>query len=108
MPQDGIALCQNSPIQLNDGDVGRRVHLHDASLLVVRVFFKAVARVIVGDAGIFPHETNNLPATSGVEVEVVDGRDAADGFVADAFGAATLGARHFECVEACMSENSKR
>ncbi len=108
MPQNGIALCQNSPIQLNDGNVGRRVHRRDASLLVVRVFFKAVARVIVGDAGIFPHQTNDLPATSGLEVEVVDNWDATYSFVANTFGAAALGGRHIEKVEIGMFENSKR
>lgn len=102
MPEDGIALRQDSPIQLNDGDFGRRVHLHNASLLVIRVFFKAVARVIVGDAGIFPHEANNLAPASGLKIEVMDSWDAADGFVTGGFGAAALGGRHFERVEMCM------
>lgn len=102
MPQDGIALRQNSPIQLNDGDVGCRVHLRDASLFVVRVFFKGVARVIIGDAGIFPHETNDLAPASGLKIEVVDSWDAPNSSVADAFGAAALGVRHFDWGQVCM------
>ena len=98
MPQYGIALGQDSPIQLNNGDVGRRVHLCDASILVVRVFVEAVTCVIIGDAGIFPHETNNLAAASGQEIEVMNVGTAANGFVADAYGAVVLGCRHFECV----------
>lgn len=108
MPQNRIALRQDSPIQLNDGDICRRVQLRDASLFVVRVFFKAVARVIIRDAGIFPHETNDLPAASGLEVEIMQNWDAADGFIGGAFGAAALGGRHFESVEPCMKEDSRR
>ena len=107
MPENGIALRQDPAVQLNDGDVGRRVHLRDASLLVLWVLFKAIARVVVGDAGIFPHETNNLPAASGLEIEVMDVWDASDGFVAGRLCAMTLGGRHFEGVQFCIEENGE-
>lgn len=94
MPQNGITLRQDPPIEINDGDVGGRVHLRDASLLVVRIFFEAVARVVVGNAGIFPHKANDLASAAGFEVEVVDVGDAADGFVPDGFSAAALRGRH--------------
>ena len=99
MPKDGIALRQDPPVQFNDGDVGRRVHLRDASLLILWVLFEAIARVVVGDAGIFPYETNDLPATSGLEIEVMDVWDASDGFVGGRLCATTLGGRHFEGVQ---------
>ena len=99
MPQDSIALGQNSPVQFNDGDIGGGVHLRNASLFIVRVFFKRVPSVIVGYAGLFPQEANNLAAASRLKVEIMDIWDASDGFVASGLGAAALGSRHPECVK---------
>ena len=97
-PKIRTALRQDPPIQLNHRDIGRRVHLRDASLLVAGVFLKAVACVIIGDAGIFPHEANDLTAATGFEIKVVDIGNAAYGFVAHGFGAAALGGRHLVCI----------
>ena len=97
MPQYCIALRQDPSIQFNHRDIGRRVHLRDASLLVAGVFLKAVACVIIGDAGIFPHEANDLTAATGFEIKVVDIGNAAYGFVAHGFGAAALCGRHLVC-----------
>ena len=94
VPENGVALGQDPPVQLEDGDGGHWVHLGNASRLVLWVFFEAVARVVVGDAGIFPHETDNLTAASGLEVEVMNRWHASDGFVAGRFCATTLGGRH--------------
>ena len=102
MPQDSIALGQDSPIQLNNGNVGGGVHLRNASTLVVRVFFERIPRVIIGYACVFPQEADNLAAASGLKVEIMDIWDASDGFVAGGFGAATLGSRHPECVRICV------
>ena len=99
IPENGIALRQDPPVQFDDGDVGRRVHLRDARLFVLWVLFEAVARIIVGDAGIFPHETNDLPPASGLEIEVMDVWDASDGFVGGRLCATALGDRHFEGVQ---------
>lgn len=104
MPENGIALRQDPPVQLDDGDGGRWVHLGNASRLVLWVFFEAVARVIVGDAGIFPHETDNLTAASGLKVEVMNSWHASDGFIAGGFDAATFGGRHFDCLQLWMQE----
>ena len=104
MAEDGIALRQDPPVQLDDGDGGRRVHPGDAGRLVFGVFFEAVARVVVGDAGVFPQETDDLTAASGLEVEVVDRWHASDGFVAGRFGATTLGGRHFDSLQLWMLE----
>ena len=102
MPQDSIALGQDSPIQFNDGDIGGGVHLHNASLFIVGVFFKRVPGVIVGYVGIFPQEANDLAAASGLKVEIMDIWDAPNGFVASGLGAAALGSRHPECVKVCV------
>ena len=102
MPENGIALRQDPPVQLDDGDGGRRIHLRDAGRLVFGVFF--VARVVVGNAGVFPHETDDLTAASGLEVEVVNRWHASDGLVAGRFDATTLGGRHFDSLQLWMQE----
>ena len=106
MPENGIALRQDPPVQLDDGDRGRGIHLGDAGRFVFRVLFEAVARVVVGDAGVFPHEPDDLTAASGLEVEVMDCRHASDGFVGGRFGATTLGGRHFDCLQLWMEKGN--
>ena len=95
VPEHGIALRQDPAVELDDGDRGGGVHLGDAGRFVLGVFVEAVARVVVGDAGVFPHEPDDLAAAAGLEVEVVDCGDAADGFVGGGFGATALGGGHF-------------
>lgn len=99
MPENGIALRQDPPVQLDDGDSGHWIHLGDASRFVFGVFFEAVARVIVGDAGIFPHETDDLTAASGLEVEVMNIWHASDGFIGGRLCATTLGGGHFDSLQ---------
>ena len=96
MPEHGIALGQNPPVQLDDGDLGRRVHGGDASVLVVRVLLERIAGVIVCDAGIFPHQTDDLSTASGLEIEIMDVGDASNGFVVGRLSPTTLGRRHLE------------
>lgn len=72
MSQDSITLGQNPPIELDDGYSACGVHLRDASLLVLGVFFERVSCIIVGHAGVLPEQTDDLAAATGLEVEVVD------------------------------------
>lgn len=50
--QDGVALRQDLPVQLDDGDAARGVELLDGGVFGLGVFFEGVAHVFVGDAGV--------------------------------------------------------
>ena len=96
MSQNRVALCQDLAIELDDGDIGCRVHLCNTSFLVLGVFLKAVPGVVVGYSGIFPKQANDLAAAAGLEVEVVDVRNSSDGFIASRFGETSCRRRHFD------------
>lgn len=97
--QDGVALRQNLSIELDDREGRRRVLLSDDSLLVLGVFVKAITDVGVGDAGVFPHETDDLATATGGKVQVMDCGLAANGLVCGTGSAVGLGGRHdgFQC-----------
>ena len=40
---------------------------------ILRVLFEAIADIFVGDACVFPEETDDLAAAAGLEIEVVEG-----------------------------------
>lgn len=102
MPDDGVRLRQDAAVELHDGYGVEGVHLLELGLFEARVLVKAVAHVGVGDTGVLPEKADDLTAALAGEVEVVDGRDAADGFVGGARGAVLLGGDHFEDDVLCL------
>ncbi len=96
MPQDGIALGQGLPVQLDDWDSGIGVHFLNLALLVLGIFLKGVPDVFICDTSVFPHETYDLSAAAGGKVEIMHGGHSPNGFVGFARTAEFLGARHDE------------
>lgn len=103
MPQHRIALRQDLAVDFNNGHVGGRVFLRDDGLFVFWVFLESVADVCVGNAGVLPHQADDLATAAGCKVQVVDGGDAADGFVGGTGGAILLCGRHGGLIWICRA-----
>ena len=94
MPQNRITLRQHPAPEFHNGDIPQRIQIRDLTLLEVRVLLERVADVVVGDAGVFAQQPDDLAAALAGEVEVVDCGHAADGGVGGAGGAAAGGGGH--------------
>lgn len=91
MSQDSIALRQNLAVEFDHRDIARGVQFGNLGLLDFWEFLEAVAHIFVGDTGVFPQQTDHLPAAARFEVEVMEGGHAADGVVGGGRGAELLG-----------------
>ena len=94
VPEDGVTLGQNPPIEFNHGNTAYRVHFCNAAFLVLGVFFEAIADVVVGYAGIFPEKTDDLSSAARLVVKVVHCRHTTDDMIRIGLGEASLRGRH--------------
>jgi hypothetical protein len=70
MSHNRITLSQNFSVQLNDRQVASRIQpsINKLGLFEAWEFLVAVADIMIGDAGVFEEETDNLATATGEEV----------------------------------------
>lgn len=79
MPKDCVTLGQDTAIELDYRNGRGWIELGDHRLLVVWILLERVSDILVCDASILPQKTNDLSTASGLEVKVVNSRDAYEG-----------------------------
>lgn len=97
--EDRVRLGHGLAVELDDGEASRRVDTRgggqEGGFDVARELVEGVADVGEGNARVEEEEADHLAAAFGEEVEVVDGRDAADAVVGRAWLADLPGCWHF-------------
>ena len=83
--------------------MARRIHLYNASFLVLGVFLEGITDVFIGYACVFPEETDYLASAARLEVEVVHCRHPTNGTIGVGLGEASLCGRHDDGLGLLMS-----